>query len=403
MINKHNMFKTQVGIVGGGPAGLMLSHLLAKSGIESIVLEQRSYQEIYETQRAGILEPGSVRMLIDTGVSDRVLIDGVRHEAVNFRFDGENHRLDFAELVGQAVWVYPQTEIWKDLADARARDGGDVRYLTRVTNLANVTTKTPTIHVRDCEGHSGQIQCDIVVGADGSHGICKKVVPQEHRTDYFHRYPFAWFAIMVESPPNASELIYTHSDHGFALISQRTESLQRLYFQCDRDEDPDAWRDDRIWTELRRRMAGTDGFELHGGPIVEKNVLSFNSYVREPMRYGRMFLAGDGAHVVPPTGAKGLNLAFADVKVLHEALESFFHRRSEDLLDEYSDRALERVWRAQNFSFWMTVSLHRYPEMNAFQRRRQWTDLHARFASRAGRTFLAESYTGWPAHGLVGV
>jgi p-hydroxybenzoate 3-monooxygenase len=402
MDDRATVTRTQVGIVGGGPAGLMLSHLLANSGIDSIVLEQRSYQEIYGTQRAGILEPGSVRMLIDTGVSDRILTDGVRHEAVIFRFDGENHRLDFAELVGQAVWVYPQTEVWKDLADARARSGGDIRYLSKVTSLANVTT-TPTIHVRDHEGRSGQIQCDILVGADGSHGLCKKVVPKEHRTDYFHRYPFAWFAIMVQAPPSANELIYTSSDYGFALISQRTESLQRLYFQCDRDENPDAWSDDRIWTELRRRMAGTDGFELHGGPIVEKNVLGFNSYVREPMRYGRMFLAGDGAHVVPPTGAKGLNLALADVKVLHQALESFFHRGSEDRLDEYSERALERVWRAQNFSFWMTVILHRYPDVNAFKRRRQRADLHARFASRAARTFLAESYTGWPAHGLVGV
>jgi p-hydroxybenzoate 3-monooxygenase len=402
MLTKAKIFRTQVGIVGGGPAGLMLSHLLAKSGIDSIVLEQRSYQEIYETNRAGILEPGSVRMLVDTGVSDRVLTDGLRHEAVNFRFDGENHRLDFADLVGQAVWVYPQTDVWKDLADARARDGADIRYLTKVTSLSNITTM-PSIHVRDHEGHGGQIHCDILVGADGSHSMCKKVVPKEHRTDYFHQYPFAWFAIMVESPPNANELIYTHSERGFALISQRTESLQRLYFQCDRDEDPDTWSDDRIWTELRSRMAGADGFELHGGPILERNVLGFNSYVREPMRYGRMFLAGDAAHVVPPTGAKGLNLAFTDVKVLHEALESFFRTGSEDLLDQYSDRALERVWLAQNFSFWMTVILHRYPDMNAFKRRRQRADLHARFASRAAQTFIAESYTGWPAHGLVGV
>ncbi|WP_447987111.1 4-hydroxybenzoate 3-monooxygenase [Nitrospira sp. Nam74] len=401
MNDRATVTRTQVGIVGGGPAGLMLSHLLAKSGIDSIVLEQRSYQEIYETNRAGILEPGSVRMLIDTGVSDRVLTDGVRHEAVNFRFDGENHRLDFAELLGQAVWVYPQTEVWKDLADVLAREGGDVRFRTRVTSIADVTMKSPSIHVRDHEGRSGQIQCETVIGADGSKGLCKAIVPKEHRTDYFHRYPFAWFAIMVQSPPSANELIYTNSDHGFALISQRTESLQRLYFQCDPDEDPDTWSDDRIWMELRSRMAGTDGFELQGGPILEKNVLGFNSYVREPMQYGRMFLAGDAAHVVPPTGAKGLNLALADVKVLHEALESFFRSGSENLLVEYSNRALERVWRAQNFSYWMTVILHHYPDMDAFQRRRQRADLHARFESRAGRTFLAHSYTGWPAHGLV--
>ncbi|CEA08898.1 p-hydroxybenzoate hydroxylase [Arthrobacter saudimassiliensis] len=396
MGEKRTVLRTKVGIVGGGPAGLMLSHLLGQAGIESIVVEKRDHETIRTTHRAGILEHGSVRMLTEGGVSDRVLRDGYRHDGIDLRFGGESHRVDFQELVGESVWLYPQNEVFVDLAAARERDGGDVRYAVTDTEVLDQATDRPKIRFTDDQGADYEVHCDILVGADGSQGICRRSIPADVRNDHFIEYPFAWFGILTEAPPSAPELIYANSDHGFALISQRSDTVQRMYFQSDPNENPDDWSEDRIWDELQRRVDGPDGFELKRGPIFDKTVLKFRSYVCEPMRYGNMFLAGDAGHTVPPTGAKGLNLALADVSVLFQAIESFYASGSRDLLDGYSDKALQRVWRAQNFSYWMTSMLHTRPDASAFERRRALGELSGVVASRHGQAYLAEAYTGWP-------
>lgn len=393
---ERTVLKTQVGIVGGGPAGLMLSHLLSKSGIDNIVVEKRDHETIRTTHRAGILEHGSVRMLTDTGVGGRVLTEGYRHEGIDLRFGGESHRIDFEDLVGESVWLYPQNEVFTDLAAARERDHGDVRYGVRGTSVVDLATDTPKILFTDRDGRDCEIHCEILVGSDGSAGICKRSIPKEARTDNFIEYPFAWFGILTRAAPSAPELIYANSDRGFALISQRNDSVQRMYFQSDPNEDADAWSEDRIWDELQARVDGPDGFELTRGPIFEKTVLKFRSYVCEPLRYGNLFLAGDAGHTVPPTGAKGLNLALADVRVLFEAIDSFYATKSSDLLDGYSDQALKRVWRAQNFSYWMTSMLHTRADASPFERKRALGELSGVVASRHGSAYLAEAYTGWP-------
>lgn len=386
--------RTQVGIVGGGPAGLMLSHLLALAGIDSVVVDRRTRLEIENTVRAGILEEDSVRLLVETGVSDRVRREGIAHDGIVLRYGGASHRIDFKGLVGAASWLYPQTDVFIDLANARARDGGDVRFGVARTRVVDVTSDLPGILYTDVDGREHEVRCDYLVGADGSHSMCRLEVPESLRRHYVREYPFAWFGILAEAPKSAPELIYTHSPRGFALVSQRTDTLQRMYFQCDPEEDVDAWSDDRIWSELQARVAGPDGLTLNEGPITSKTVLRFRSFVAEPMRHGRLLLAGDAAHTVPPTGAKGLNLALADVRVLAEVLERTLH--GEDALDEYSPRALERVWKAQHFSYWMTSMLHTLPNTNAFDIRRQQAELTTITTSHSAATHLAESYTGWP-------
>ncbi|WP_326600829.1 4-hydroxybenzoate 3-monooxygenase [Rhodococcus sp. PD04] len=387
---------TEVGIVGGGPAGLMLSHLLAKAGIDNIVVEKRDHETIRTTHRAGILEHGSVSLLTESGVDTRVLNEGHRHDGIDLRFGGESHRIDFRDLVGESVWLYPQNEVFVDLAATRKRDGGDVRYSVCDTEVLDVTTDAPKIRFTESDGTPVEIRCRILVGADGSQSICRKAIPGDVRTDHFIEYPFAWFGILTEAPPSAPELIYARSDHGFALISQRNESVQRMYFQCDPSEDASTWSEDRIWDELQKRVDGPDGFELERGPIFEQMVLPFRSYVCEPMRHGNLFLAGDAGHTVPPTGAKGLNLALADVRVLFRALDSFFSTGSSDLLDAYSDTALQRVWKAQNFSYWMTSMLHTREDATSFENKRALGELAAVVGSRYGQQYLAEAYTGWP-------
>ncbi|MCP2245514.1 4-hydroxybenzoate 3-monooxygenase [Lentzea aerocolonigenes] len=387
--------RTQVGIVGGGPAGLMLSHLLSLNGIDSVVVDNRSRLEIENTIRAGILEADSARLLVDTGVSDRVLRDGHPHEGIDLRFGGESHRIDFRALVGESVWLYPQTDVFIDLANARERDGGDVRFGVSDTS---VDITEPAIRFTDSDGVRQEIRCDLLVGADGSRSICRAQVPESVRTHSFREYPFAWFGIITQAPRSAPELVYTHSPRGFALISQRTETHQRMYFQCDPEADPAAWSDDRIWEELQARVAGPDGFTLKEGPITEKTVLRFRSFVAEPMRHGNLLLAGDAAHTVPPTGAKGLNLALADVRVLAEVIERALLKNDRDALDEYGPRALDRVWKAQHFSYWMTTMLHALPAATDFDVRRQLGELRSVVGSEAGSRFLAEGYTGtWPA------
>ena len=390
----RKVITTQVAIMGAGPAGLMLSHLLAKEGIESTVIEIRSHKEISETVRAGILEHGSVNLLVDSDVSDRVLRDGDRHDGIELRFNGESHRIDFQDLVGESVWLYPQTDVFLDLAARRQADGGDVRYSVTDTTIYDLEGE-PKVWFTDAEGVEWELQADFIAGADGSRSHSRFQIPEAQRKWYFHEYPFAWFGILAEAPRSSDELIYANSENGFALISQRTETVQRMYFQCDPNEDVNDWSEDRIWDAFRSRVNG-NGFELKEGPVIDKTVLKFRSFVHAPMRHGKLFLAGDAAHTVPPTGAKGLNLALHDVKVLFEGLDSFYKTGSAKLLDLYSDRALDRVWKAQHFSYWMTSMLHTPTDADDFARARQLGELSSVVSSRYGRAYLAEAYTGWP-------
>ncbi|MFE9561941.1 4-hydroxybenzoate 3-monooxygenase [Streptomyces sp. NPDC006487] len=386
-----------VAVIGAGPAGLMLAHLLGRAGVEAIVVDVRSRREIETTQRAGILEAGAARDLVETGVSDRILREGHEHEGIELRFGGRPHRIHFKELVGASAWLYPQTDVFVDLADARARDGGTVHFGIRDTEVHDVTTAAPRVRFTAPDGARHEIRARYVVGADGSRSMCRDLVPEERRVRFGKEYPFAWFGILAEAPRSAPELVYAHSEHGFALISQRTESVQRMYFQCDPRASPDDWPDDRIWETLQARVAGRDGFRLHEGPVLEKTVLRFRSFVQEPMRWGSMALAGDAAHTVPPTGARGLNLALHDVKVLADVLLKALGGAGEAALDDYQPRALQRIWRAQNFSYWMTRLLHTTAGGTPFDLRRQLGELDNVVGTRAGRTYLAEQYTGWPA------
>lgn len=399
MSQEPTPIRTQVGIIGGGPAGLLLSHLLSRAGIENVVIESRDRDTIYNTHRAGILEAQAVKMLTDTGIDGRVLTDGDEHEGIDLRFGGESHPLNFPELVDATVTLYAQNEVFLDLANARERDGGDVRYEATVDELLDVKTDAPKARFTDRDGRRFELQADLLVGADGSRSFCRRWVPEAERENFTHEYPFAWFGILTEAPKSSPELIYARHERGFALISQRSENVQRMYFQCAPGENVEDWSDDRIWSELQARVDGPDGFQLKTGPIFDKTVLAFRSFVRQPMRHGNLFLAGDAAHTVPPTGAKGLNLAFADVKVLFEAIESFYASRDAALLDAYSDTALRRVWKAQHFSYWMTQMLHTRADATPFENARTLGELNNVVSSRYGRQYLAESYTGWP-HGL---
>jgi len=395
MTNYASTTSTRVVIVGGGPAGLALSHLLHVAGIDSVVLDNRTYHDIETTHRAGILERDSVRLLLDSGVSDRVLRDGHEHQGIDLRFGGVSHRIDFQNLVGASCWLYPQTDVFIDLHAARTRDGGDLRYGISDTEVTDPRTGPPVSYA-DAAGARHEVTAELVVGADGSRSICRDLVSDPQR--YFREYPFAWFGILAEAPQSAPELIYTRSPHGFALISQRTPTVQRMYFQCAVDENPDDWSDDRIWAELQRRVAGEDGFTLKEGPIIQRSVLPFRSFVQSPMRDGKLLLAGDAAHTVPPTGAKGLNLALADVRVLADVIERALLKNDDAALDSYTARALERVWKAQHFSYWMTTMLHHSPDASDFDELRQLGELTTLVSSEAGSTYLAEGYTGWPHH-----
>ncbi|KIA65177.1 4-hydroxybenzoate 3-monooxygenase [Nocardia vulneris] len=385
--------RTQVAIVGAGPAGLLLSHLLYRAGIDSVVVDHRGYDDIASTIRAGILEAGSVRLLVDSGASDRVRTAGDRHDGVVLRFDGTNHRIDFQELVGESVWLYPQTEVFLDLSRRRSADGGDVRY--GVTGTAvDISGARPTVTFTESCGSPVRVEADLLVGADGSRSICRPAFPPGARKEWFREYPFAWFGVLVEAPPSHDELIYAHSEFGFALISRRTAALQRMYFQCPPGTRPGEWDEDRIWSELRRRVDG-NGFALREGPIVAKTVLPFRSFVTAPMRHANLLLAGDAAHTVPPTGAKGLNLALADVAVLAEEITECYARRDPDVLDRYTERALSRVWRAQHFSYWATTMLHSIDGASPFDIERQRGELALITGSRYGAAYFADAYTGW--------
>jgi p-hydroxybenzoate 3-monooxygenase len=390
--------RTQVGIVGAGPAGLMLSHLLHRRGVESVVVESRSREAIESTIRAGILEQSTVDLMAEAGVGGRLKREGHVHRGTVLRFNGQNHRIDFEALTGGRVaTLYPQHEVLKDLIKARLDAGGDIRFEAKDTAVEEVEGPRPRVRFTDRDGRPRALECDFVAGCDGSYGVSRPAVPRDKRKDYLRIYPFGWFGILCEAPPSAEELVYArHAERGFALVSSRTPEVQRMYFQCDPDDKVENWSEDRIWEELQTRVSGEDGFRLKEGRIFQKNIVPMRSFVCEPMRHGRLFLAGDAAHAVPPTGAKGLNLAMADIHVLDRALGRFYADGSTGLLDAYSETALRRVWRAQHFSWWMTSMLHRFEGASEFDEKRQLAELDLVTSSVPAATSLAENYVGLP-------
>jgi p-hydroxybenzoate 3-monooxygenase len=386
--------RTQVGIVGGGPAGLLLSHLLHLEGIESVVLERRSREDLETTVRAGVLEHGTAGLLNEVGVGERMEREGSIHHGIELRFDGRGHRIDFADLTdGLSITIYGQQEVVKDLIRARLEADGRILFEASAESVEDPDTDSPKIRILQ-DGQREEISCDYVAGCDGSFGVCRSGIPEDARTEYTRTYPFGWFGILVEGPPSTEELIYTLHDRGFALVSTRSPEVQRLYFQCDPQDDVEEWPDERIWNELSTRLATHDGWELAGGEIFQKDIVQMRSFVCEPMQHGRLFLAGDAAHIVPPTGAKGMNLAVADIRVLAHALAEFYRSGDKRLLDAYSETCLRRVWRAQRFSWWMTSMLHRFDRSDPFQLKVQQAELDYVTTSRAAATTIAENYVG---------
>jgi len=386
--------RTQVGIVGAGPSGLMLGHLLHLSGIDSVIVEDRSEEHVIERVRAGVLEQGTVDLMQSVGVGDRLRTEGMRHEGIYIRFGGSRHRIDLAGLTGgRAITIYGQNEVVKDLIEARRGTGRPLLFEASDVSVHELETSRPRMRfVHDGSVH--ELECDVIAGCDGFHGVCRPSIPSSRVTMYEREYPFAWLGILADAAPACDEIMYSLSERGFALFSMRSTTVTRLYLQCAPDEDLGDWSDDRIWSELITRLRTSDGWEPNVGPILQKNVAPMRSFVLEPMRYGRLFLAGDAAHIVPPTGAKGLNLAMADVKRLADALDDFFTRRDSRRLDEYSDRGLTRTWRAQRFSWWMTSMLHKQEGDNPFDYRRQLAELDYLTSSTAAMTSLAENYVG---------
>ena len=386
--------RTRVAIAGAGPAGLLLSALLHRSGIESVVVDSRSREDIERTIRAGILEQGTVEVLRALGGS-RVDEVGRRHDGIELRWRGVGHRIDFAGLVGRSVWLYPQHEVLADLLALRLAEDGDIRLGVTAVGVDGAESGAPILHATGPGGEAVEITADVVVGADGSRSVVREAVSGAHG-GWFREYPFAWFGILCEAPPSAPELIYSTSERGFALVSQRSPDVQRMYLQCDPELDPEAWSEARIWDELQARVGGG----LAEGPVFKRDVLRFRSFVAASLRRGRVLLAGDAAHTVPPTGAKGMNLAVADVVVLHRALEMLVRDGSEAGLDAYEATASRRIWRAQHFSWWMTSMLHAAPGASGFDERRRIAELESVAASRVGSAYLAEAYTGWPLEAL---
>jgi p-hydroxybenzoate 3-monooxygenase len=391
--------RTQVGIVGAGPAGLLLSHLLALRGIESLVVENRSRAYCEARQRAGLLEAGTVELLRAVGLGERLDAEGLEHGGIYLQFAGERHHLDFRDLTGgRWVTIYAQTEIVKDLIRARLAAGGAIEFEVTDTQVADLSSQTPVLRFTDAAGTRHQVTCDAIAGCDGFHGICRDSMPPGLLRLAERDYPYAWLGILATVPPSTDELIYSRHEDGFALHTMRTPQVSRLYLQVPADEDIDRWPDDRIWEELRRRL-GVPGWELKDGPITEKAISPMRSFVATPMRYGRLFLAGDAAHIVPPTGAKGLNLAIADVTELAPALVSLVRDHDPCPAQEYSDTCLRRVWRATHFSWWMTSMLHIDPHQDRFGAELQLSQLRYVVSSRAAAVTLAENYTGYfPLH-----
>ena len=385
--------RTQVAIVGAGPAGLLLAQLLQQRGIESVVLEARTREYIEGRVRAGVLEHQSVDILNAAGVGKRMMREGLPHEGIFLHFKGRSHRIDFAELTGKRVMIYGQQEVVRDLIAARLAARQPLYFEVDAVSVSDFEAGSSRPRVRyRVNGTEHTLECDFIAGCDGFHGVCRPSVPEGLLTIYERVYPFAWLGILAEAPPASHELIYANNERGFALLSMRSPTVSRLYLQCLPEEDLNQWPDERVWSELQTRL----GSQLGTGPVLQKSVTPMRSFVAEPMSCGRLFLAGDAAHIVPPTGAKGMNLALADVQVLGKAFESYYRAGNTDALQAYSATCLQRVWKVQRFSWWMTALLHRFDSDNAFDQRRQLAELEYLVSSRAAAQTLAENYVGLP-------
>jgi p-hydroxybenzoate 3-monooxygenase len=393
-LRRRNALRTQVAIIGAGPAGLLLGQLLHRAGIDSIILEQRSAAHVLGRIRAGVLEQGTVDILDAAGVARRLHTEGLQHEGVQIGFHGRRHRIHFKELVGKTVTVYGQTDLTRDLMEARTACAAPTIYEAQSVSLEGIDGKSPRVHfVKNDVAQA--LDCDFIAGCDGSHGVSRQSIPAGVLRTFERVYPFGWLGILADVPPVSDELIYASSSRGFALASMRSRHRVRCYIQCALEDRVEAWSDDRFWDEFRRRMGEEVADRLVTGPSIEKSIAPLRSFVAEPMQYGRLFLAGDAAHIVPPTGAKGLNLAASDVFFLYEALRDA-RAGSARALDEYSDRCLRRVWNAVRFSWWMTTLLHRFPDMDVFGERMQSAELEYLFTSGAAQRVLAENYVGLP-------
>ncbi len=386
---------TQVGIIGAGPAGLLLAHLLHQKGIDSVVLERRDQEYVIDRVRAGVLEQFTADLMTQTGVGERLHREGMRHDDVYLSVGGKRHHVPLAELTGgKSIYVYGQNEVVKDLMNARIATGRPLHYEVSDLSIHGIDSAKPSIRFQH-NGQQHELTCDFIAGCDGFHGICRSALG-DHVTTYDRTYPFGWLGILAEAAPSSDALVYTYHQRGFALFSMRSPKITRLYFQVPPDEDIANWSDEAIWEEMLKRLTTDDGWKPNVGPILNKNVTAMRSFVTEPMQAGRLFLAGDAAHIVPPTGAKGLNLAAADVLLLGRAIAAYYADGKTALLDSYSSDALQRVWKAQRFSWWMTHTLHRFPDENPFDHKRQLADLDYITGSKAALTSLAENYVGLP-------
>lgn len=390
--------RTQVGIIGAGPAGLMLSHLLHLQGIESVILEKHTREEVEQVLRAGVLENDTAELMRNTGVGERMEREGAIHDGIELRFNGEGHKINMSELTGgKEIVLYPQHEVIKDLIDARLNSGGSIFFNVGNVQLNDLETEEPKIYFR--ENKSGELQtlkCDYIAGCDGNHGPSRQAIPNGVLTEYHNEPPFGWLGVLIEGEPIAPHLIYTNHERGFSLVSTRSPGVQRLYIQVDPNEKISDWSDDRIWEELQTRLQTKDGQTVEKAPIFQKNIVPMRNYVCEPMQYKRLFLLGDAAHIVPPTGAKGLNLAISDARVLAKALDAFYNNGNSGIMKMYSEVCLRRVWKAQCFSMFMTSMLHRHKDHTPFDHRIQLAELDSVVSSRAAQKSLAENYVGLP-------
>ena len=386
------MNRTQVAIVGAGPAGLTLAQLLHVAGIDSVVLENRSREYVEARIRAGVLEHDVAELFERAGVGERMRREGLVHTGVELQSGRERQRIAFDELTGKTIVVYGQTEVVKDLIVARLESGRPLLFEVGDVSLHDLETERPRVRYTH-GGADEELECDVVAGCDGFHGVSRATIPPDVLREFHREYPYGWLGILAAVQPSSEELIYAHTERGFALLSMRSPELSRLYLQCAPDEDLELWPDERIWDELQQRL-GIEGWSLEEGPILEKGVTPMRSFVVEPMQWGRLYLAGDAAHIVPPTGAKGLNLAVRDVAALAEALVAWYRDGHSGLLDAYSETCLRRVWRAEHFSWWMTTMLHRAPDDDEFTLRLQQSQLRYLRTSRTAATSLAENYVG---------
>ena len=390
------MTRTQVGIIGAGPAGLLLSYLLHAEGVDAVVLEARSREYVEQRVRAGVCEHPTVELLREIGLATRLDAEGLPHHGLSLRFDGQDHRIALSELTGKTITVYGQQEIVKDLIAAHEANRYPVEFEVSDVALHDLDTARPQVTYRDADGTGRTLDCDVIAGCDGFHGVSRPSIPDGQVRLFDREYPFAWLGVLARTPPSHEELIYTHHERGFALHSMRSPEITRLYLQVPHDEKIENWSDDRIWSELAQRLAVRGGFSLREGPILDKGITPMRSFVTEPMQYGRLFLAGDAAHIVPPTGAKGMNLAVADVRVLSRVLVDLLRHNRAERAESYSDTCLRRVWRAEHFSWYMTSMLHVDPGADHFARRLQLSQLRYTASSRAAATSLAENYVGLP-------